>query len=399
MAENLSVSQKPRLLFASGVFTDPAAGPATILHTLVPELLRRGYACEIVTFGTPPAPPLPYPVRYTPLALPQPLRTLHAAWGMWRAARRADLVLAFDTYTHGFLAALIGRLRSQPLILRFTGDSVWESAWNRGETTDDIFAFQERPPSPPTRLRRWRRDFILTQATRIVTDCEYLRRLLVRLGTQPDKIVVIRNPVPSLPLRDPGEIRAARAAYGSDARLVLTVGRLVGWKGHRTVIEILPEIHRRAPNVHLLIAGDGPLRAPLEELARSLGLESVIHFLGTVTEPSTKAVLYAASDIFVLNTFYEGMSNTLLEAMAAGKAIVTTPVGGNPEFLNSGNAVLVSYNDGAALRNAILSLLSDPERRRLLGEEARAVASRFLPDAFQHQFITLIHATLDSHQS
>ncbi len=101
------------------------------------------------------------------------------------------------------------------------------------------------------------------------------------------------------------------------------------------------------------------------------------HVLGPLTHPDTLA-LVGDADIFVLNSTYEGLSHLLIEALALGKPIIATNVGGNPELIEDGkNGLLVPLGDREALTDAIMHLLKTPQHQELLGKNARISAKRF----------------------
>jgi glycosyltransferase involved in cell wall biosynthesis len=123
------------------------------------------------------------------------------------------------------------------------------------------------------------------------------------------------------------------------------------------------------PNVALLLIGDGPLRAEIESMVKEFGLDKQVSILGTHTDiPELMSIM----DLFVLPSFSEGLSLTLIEACAAGLPIVATRVGGNEEVVvDQLNGLTVPSNDQEALAKAITSLLSDVETSRKMGNNAR----------------------------
>jgi glycosyltransferase involved in cell wall biosynthesis len=175
----------------------------------------------------------------------------------------------------------------------------------------------------------------------------------------------------------------AKAALGLDPGrpVVGTVGRLEVRKGHdqllRAARALVAGANGRTPQ--FLIVGDGPLRHELDGLAEELGLGGNVRLPGGF--PDVRGAL-AAIDVFALPSREEGMSNALLEAMAAGRPVVATAVGGTGEVVENGaTGVLVPPGDVDALGRALAELLDDEERRRHLGAAARAaVAARFGDD-------------------
>jgi glycosyltransferase involved in cell wall biosynthesis len=123
------------------------------------------------------------------------------------------------------------------------------------------------------------------------------------------------------------------------------------------------------PHLHVLLAGDGPDRDRLVASARALGLEDRVRFAGARRDVAN---VLAALDVFVLSSDFEGSPLALIEAMAAGKAIVATRVGGVPDLIDDGvHGLLVPPGDPGALGTALLSLARDPARRAALGAAAR----------------------------
>lgn len=156
---------------------------------------------------------------------------------------------------------------------------------------------------------------------------------------------------------------------------ILCVSRLVGRKGVQFLIEAMPEICRVVSGATLTLVGSGKEEANLRELAGRLGIEQHVQFLGAV-EHRDLPEIYRRADLYVQPSFYEGMSNTILEAMACGLPIVSTAEGGVEELLK-GNAERPPYGDAKALAVIIGGLLQHPERCAEMGLESRTIAQRF----------------------
>lgn len=169
----------------------------------------------------------------------------------------------------------------------------------------------------------------------------------------------------------PGDGGAAlRAELGlhADAPLVGHVGRLDPIKDHPTLFRAIETLRASGAGAHLLVVGDGPEEARLRALAGD-----GIHLLGRREDVPR---ILGALDVFVLNSLNEGISNTILEAMASGRAVVATRVGGNPELVDDGETGrLVPAADADALARAIGDYLDDPDLRRRHGAAARAAAT------------------------
>ena len=171
--------------------------------------------------------------------------------------------------------------------------------------------------------------------------------------------------------------RAARRSLGipEDALVAGTIGRLSEQKGHRYLIEAAPALLAARPRAHLLIVGDGDRMEALKAQAAALGVTSRITFAGH--RDDVRALL-GAIDVFCISSTYEGTPLALFEAMAAGKAIVSTAVDGCREVLEDGvTGLLVPPQDPPALAAAIGRVLDDASLRGSLAEKARAASSRY----------------------
>lgn len=151
--------------------------------------------------------------------------------------------------------------------------------------------------------------------------------------------------------------------------IVLHVGRFVPQKNHLLLIEAFAKTVKECPTMRLWLVGDGPLRLKVQELIKGKGLEGKVSFLG-IRDDVPKLLM--DSDIFILSSDWEGVPLTVLEAMAAGKPVIATAVGGVPELVVNGETgILVLPRDFDALAQAILRLARDKTLRQNMGELAR----------------------------
>lgn len=366
-----------RVLITSPVFPPDLGGPAVYVPSFARFLLERGHDVRVVAFCSDPAPTgHPFPVVAIARG-PLPVRYLKAFFAVLRAAGSADVVYVNEHLA--LLHVLAARLRGKPVQIRIMVDGAWEIAHRKGWCgDDDIVAFQGKRYGWKVALtralqRRWWRS-----CGHIISCSEFLRQILLRTyGVPPEKVQTVMNayhgPAPeSLTLTRAG----ARAELGlaSERRYVLTICRLMGWKRVDGIIEALKELPR---DVELLVAGDGDMEGPWKALARSLGLERRVTFLGNV--PHERIPLYIrAADVFVLNSRYEGLSHTLLEVLTLGTPIIASDVCGNPEVVEDGvNGFLVDPFDSRALAARLRTLLEDPALARRFVEAGLARRARF----------------------
>ena len=181
------------------------------------------------------------------------------------------------------------------------------------------------------------------------------------------RLEVVPNFVdPSAFAGPPSPSLRAQLSVGGRRRVVLLAGRMTQEKGHDVLLHALTEVG----GVQLVLAGEGPLRSRLEQLARSLGLADRVTFLGFRRDVPA---LLAASDVVALPSAFEGLPLAVLEAMAATRPVVATSVGGTGELVAHGRTgLLVPPADPPALADAIRTVLADPELARRMAVAGRA---------------------------
>jgi len=157
-------------------------------------------------------------------------------------------------------------------------------------------------------------------------------------------------------------------------RVLLTVSRLVSWKRVDRAISALPGVLQAHPDTVLIVVGDGPERRQLERLAESLGVRDHVRFAGAVPHKEVPTYL-AVADIFLSFYDWSNVGNPLLEAMMAGKCIVTLNNGDTGRFIkNRENGILLEYEDLPRLPEVIKELLANGALRNRLGANARKFA-------------------------
>ena len=189
------------------------------------------------------------------------------------------------------------------------------------------------------------------------------------------------------------DVDELRPSHGSGGTQLLFVGRLTGFKGLPVLLDAMPSIVGRRPGTRLVLVGDGPDREALEAQVRRLGLEDSVEFAGS-RSPADVAALLAATDVFVLPSFAEGVPTVLMEALGAEVPVVTTRIAGVSELVEDGvSGLLVPPSDPTALADAVTSLLGDPERRRTMGANGRRVVLEQFDAAVEaSRHLTLLHA-------
>jgi len=224
-------------------------------------------------------------------------------------------------------------------------------------------------------------DFALRGLTsRAVAVSRSTAEFLVRDRYVPrDKVDVIFNGAPldefAPQPKEAGDRVRAQLGIAPGAPVISTIGRLNAQKGHATLIGAAARVVARVPDARFLVAGDGDLLEPLKAQAAALGIAPSVIFAGHRTD--VPAIL-AATDVLCISSNYEGTPLVLFEAMAAGKAVVSTAVDGCAEVIEEGlTGLLVPARDPEALGDALIRVLVDPSFRRTLGDASREASRRY----------------------
>ncbi len=207
----------------------------------------------------------------------------------------------------------------------------------------------------------------------IITVSEQQRDEIIKYRVaEPGKIIAIPLGLDLKPFfssnADPNELRV-EFSVPEQTKLVGIVARLVPVKNHVCFLEAARLVLERYDDVRFMIIGDGELRGTLEQKARDLGIEDRVIFMGF---QHNLQKIYAGLDIVALSSYNEGLPVALIEAMAAGKPVISSEVGGVVDLILDGNnGLLVPSNEPKSLAEATLYLLEHPERRKIMGEAGR----------------------------
>jgi glycosyltransferase involved in cell wall biosynthesis len=212
-------------------------------------------------------------------------------------------------------------------------------------------------------------------ATRVLVNALCIRDLCILEGVRSDRVAVVRNGV-DLAAFDAQLARAPLEPVPDGGRpTVVNVANMHHpVKGQEDLLVAFREVVAQLPAAQLVLVGDGVRRPGLERLARELGIAASVRFLGhRLDAPS----ILARAALAVSSSYAEGISNAVLEGMAARKPLVATAVGGNPELVRDGvTGYLVPPGAPAQLAARMVDLLRDPAARRRMGEAGRTVVER-----------------------
>lgn len=293
-----------------------------------------------------------YPVRITgPLRPAQDFRCVLELYGLIKR-ERFDIV-----HCHGSKAGLVGRM----------------AAWLAGApviiVTIHNFVVYEEVPLFKRLLFTRGEEFLGRKTTGIITVSRALKtEMAKKFGIPEDKVAAIYNGIDLERFRVEKNLAGLRKDYGigEDIPIVGTVARMAPQKGLRYFVEAAAMLVKEGCTGIFFIVGDGPLRPELEVQADRLGLKGRLIFTGYQSDIVSFLKMF---DIFVIPSIAEGLSITTIEAMAAGKPVIASRVGGLPELVkHEQNGLLVPPRDAGALTRAIKYLIRQPELCKNMGQ-------------------------------
>jgi glycosyltransferase involved in cell wall biosynthesis len=287
-----------------------------------------------------------------------PLDIVPLVYLWWLCLRRRFDFVATHTSKGGFLGRVAARLAGVPHIVHHVHGFAFHQFTHPAVLR--VYAFLERLAGRCSDL--------------LITVGEQHRQTAIELGIKkPEQIRTVLNGIKLDTFEGIDRAQARRAFGFADTDLIIgSAGRLAPQKGFLYAIRAMRQVADRFPNARLVIAGEGPLEAELKAEAERLGVTANVIFLGFRRDV---AAFLSAMDVFVHPSLWEGLSISLMEAMAASKTIVASDIWGNREMIRSGeNGLLVHPADPDALAAALCSVLADRDAAARMAAAARRMA-------------------------
>lgn len=288
-----------------------------------------------------------------------PFLFLFSFLSLWKLVRkdRPDILHAHWVLPNGFIGALVARITKVPLVISIPGSDILVSEMN--------FIF------------RWMARFAFATANLITTNSSDLRDSAIKIGAKPEKFkFIIYGVDPDVFQPDETKTKILRKKLGIKDKeiVILAVGRLVYKKGFDVLIKSIPLVVKEYPDVKVVIVGKGGLEDDLINLTNSLKVKEYVLFIGNVMRDEISDY-YNMADIFAMPSVMrpvDGLNVCVVEAMASGKPIVASNVGGNPLVVRDGkNGFLFNEGDSVQLAKRIVKLLASPSLRKKFGECSR----------------------------
>jgi glycosyltransferase involved in cell wall biosynthesis len=344
------------LCLYTATFLPTIGGAELVLHTLASALAGQGHSVTVLApFVRHADNRVQAPYRLQRYQRPSSKRfgvrqiLLYLLYEYWR--RPFDVLHCHGAYPPAYVGATFKRLLGIPLVVRPHGSDILPGEFIRANA----------------RLER-RLMLALQAADVVIAQSEFLKRELRALGVPEAKIRLIPNGVDVAEFQCNGLVPPCPFPY------ILALGSFTRRKGFDVLLRAFSSVTAADPAVHLVLAGTGRQLAAYKALVGELHLDQRVHFVGLV-QGTAKIQLYRHCLFFVCPSRREPFASVNVEALAAGKPLIATAVGGNLEVVSEGaNGFLIPPDDAEALAMRMRTLLKDPALRERLGHHARELA-------------------------
>ncbi|MGA3221763.1 MAG: glycosyltransferase [Acidimicrobiales bacterium] len=365
-----------------------AGGAERALLTLLPALGQRGHECEVAVLR----PPMTLEPEFSARGVPVHHLGLRHRWDLPRGVARVSVLARrgqFDVvHGHLFFGGLYVAM-ARPF-----------APGTAGLVTFHNLGYDSYPANTTWRKARKRVDTVAMRSLdrRVAVSEAAASHYRTHLGLR-DCDVVPNGLDLSAVQSHHGDRRetSLRLGVDPDRPLLVAVGRFVPEKSHGDLIAALRLVRDRNASVQLVLVGDGPRRADVENAVRTAGVTDAVVLAGTRPHHEVLDIV-AAADIFVSSSVHEGFSLATAEAMALGRPVAVTSVGGVPEIVgHDGAGRLVPAGQPEALARVILELLGDPAAAAACGELGRRrIEERFSIQVVAEQLESVYEAALTS---
>ena len=360
-----------KILVATPIYPPEIGGPATYAKELAKHLHEK-HNITIVAYTDVRGPFPGTKLIAVSKKQPLPVRLVKFFLAVWKASQWCDLIYVQNAMAAGLPVALVSIFRKKPFVLKFVGDEAWERATQHKLIDSRLEEFLEHPSGGlKIRLMMMVQGFVLRRASIVITPSKYLGQAIEKAyGINPSRVVTNYNATEDtekLPF-EPTRVR----------HQIMTTARLVAWKGVRGIIEGVRILKQRYPDIRLMIAGDGPEMSDLQSLSQKLDVRDEVIFLGKVSRAETWR-LRKNSEVYVLNSTYEGLPHTVLTSFAAEIPVVATNIPGTNEAVyGEDTGLLVEPEHPEEVARAIERLFEDEAlRKRLVLNGKKLLENKF----------------------
>lgn len=350
------------IVLATGIFPPDIGGPASFIPIFVDRLTKKGIKVTVVTLTDENQDDsnLPYKVVRVSRKIKKPFRDFLVIKEIVKAAKRSDLVFS---NTLAFESAIASMISGKKLVQKIVGDIAWERANTSGRFKGNLEEYQKADLDINSKFTNIYRDFSVKRSDLIITPSYYLKNIVHGWNYPAENIKVIYNAV---------EFKEAEKSIIKNKFRIASVARLIPHKGIEAILKALSKLEF---NFEYIIIGNGPLKTDLEQLADNLNID--VKFIGNISKREVANWLNS-SDLFILNSSYEGLPHVVLEAMENSCPVIASRVGGTPEVVkDKENGLLFEHNNIEELVEKINLIKNDQNQKNRLIKNGKVFTKNF----------------------
>lgn len=326
------------------------------------------------------------------------IKSVKLFFNLAKERRNYDIAYIQVPDLFGFFSLISLKILNKPAILKFVGDVSWEYASNRGETSKFLDNYlEEKKFSLSARIINNIQRTVLSGVDSVITPSKYLKEILCTFyNIEPSKVTTIYNAV------DIEECQKIERKKENDSinfsgnkhqiQNICYVGRLTPWKGIEGLIAAFKEVNQVIENTRLLLVGDGPIfyKKKLEKTVKELRLDGKVLFLGKKSHKEALSII-RSSELFILNSKYEGLPHVVIEAMACKTPVIATKIKGTQEVIGVNDidyrdegkfGTVVDIGDNKQLSKRIMEVLFEkpnPKKKTIIAH--KMIEKRFSWDS------------------
>ncbi|MBI2627911.1 MAG: glycosyltransferase family 4 protein [Candidatus Niyogibacteria bacterium] len=383
-----------KILLATPLYPPEIGGPATYTKELAEQLKNKHHLKIVAYAGKNPqlidGVELIFIDKFKPLFY----RLFLFFLAIFKHSKDADVIYVQNALAAGLPAVLAAKLRQKPVVLKFVGDEAWERAYAAEKTKKNLTDFLQNPDGGfKSRLYLKIQKFVLKRIVILTTPSKYLGEEIIKAYALPQSSFLV-NYNAAKQKNDYYEEDKLFAVEKKKHQL-LTTARLVSWKGIDGIIEAVSILKNKIPDLKLVIAGDGPEMDNFKKKAKDCQADKMVNFIGRVSQTQTR-YLRRESEIYILNSVYEGLPHTVLSSFSAGIPVIATNIPGTDEAVYDGvTGLLVPPNNPQKLAETIEKLLGNKElQNKLITGAEKILQEKFSWDAHLNTLLGIFYSVL-----
>jgi glycosyltransferase involved in cell wall biosynthesis len=350
------------ITLTTGIFPPDIGGPASFIPIFADRLIKKGIYVEVITLSDEVINDsnLTYKVVRISRKIKKPFRDFLVIKEIVKSSKKTDLIFC---NTLAFESAIASKISGKKLVQKIVGDLAWERANGSGRFKGTLDEYQNSKLCLKSKLTNIYRDFAVKQSDIIITPSNFLKDIVSGWNYKKENIEVIYNAV---------EFEESDTLIKKDKFRIVSVARLIPHKGIEAILKTLAKLDF---DFEYIIIGAGPLRDELEKLSHALKLDTM--FIGNVSKKEVANWL-KSSDMFILNSSYEGLPHIVIESMENSCPVIASRVGGTPEVVKDNeNGLLFEHDNIDQLREKIITIKDDSELREKLIQNGKKFTKEF----------------------